>query len=1364
MRTLAILLALFTSLSASARPLSADAVPEPLKPWVDWVLHEHSELACPVRYLQDTRDCVWPGELSLDVTANGALFQQTVTVYRKSRVRLPGDHETWPDKVYAEQTAMTLLDLDGRPAVELMPGEYRLRGVFSWDSMPAAIALSPRTGIVRYRIDGAEVRLPQIRDGKLWLRDGVAGATHKAPEDSLSMQVYRLVEDGHPARVLTHMALEVSGTQRELVLGRPLLDGLLPLRLDSKLPARLEPDGSLRVQVRPGRWSVRVHARHPANLSRLQAATQDAPWPSSEVWVFRAAPQDRMVEVEGPTQVDPRQVMLPSDWGQLPAYRMPQGQPFALNVIRRGDPQPEPDNLRLERDLWLDFDGGGFTLRDQISGRMTSGWRLAVDQGIELGRVTIGDKAQFITRLADDPRHGVEVRRGDLDLSAEARIGADRGDLPATGWGRDFQQVGANLHLPPGWRLLAVSGVDNVPDSWVQGWTLYDVFLVLIVTLAVGKLWGWRWSPLALATLLMVWQEPQAPRMIWLYLLAVIALLRVVPDQGRIFRTLKLARLIGLAALLLIVLPFLVQQAREGLYPQLEHYWVAPTSPVAMAPPRPASSPYEAAREVAEQAAGAVSAVVKQRPALSKSSGSYYDRSTALDQVDPNATIQTGPGLPEWRWRSARLSWNGPVAADQRIGIYLLGPRMQLLLNLLMMGLVLLLAWRFLDLRRLHGKWRSSVLLLALLGGFSGNGSAAQFPPAEMLEQLKQRLIEISSEAPRASIQEMALGLGPDRYSASLVVHTAQPTSIPLPVDTSLVTPVKVSIDQASAHQSLYRNAQNQLWLLVPQGAHLVELEVYLPAVNQVQIPLPLRPHRVQAGGEGWTVEGIARNGVAQKQLSLVRVRKDDGAQANELAPSLLPPFLRVERTVRFGIDWEIQTRVLRESPLGVPLSVQIPVVAGASVTSAGLTVRDGRVLVSMAASQREIGWRSRLDPQASLTLTAPAGNQWLETWRADIGPIWHVTTQGIAPVHHQDAGRNWLPAWHPWPGEQITFSVERPAGVTGRTSTIDQSQLVVEPGKRATDATLSFRLRASQGGQRDVVLPEGAALQAVKVDGRTQPIRQQGRQVSLPVVPGVQRYELSWRQQAGISGRWQTPEVDLGGDSVNASLTVNAPRDRWTLWLSGPSLGPAVLFWSIIGVIVVAALILSRIGASYLPVGLVSWLLLGLGLTQVGVLSLLVLVAWFFVIHYRAGLTADTPKTRFNLVQLTIVALSIGAFSVLMWAVQTGLLGYPAMQIQGNGSSAYVLNWYQDRVDEQYPMASVVSVPLFVYRALMMAWALWLAYSLLKWIAWAWEAASRGGLWRSVDFSLRKPKHSDPAKDEGGNSIGHDGETRPEG
>jgi hypothetical protein len=54
-----------------------------------------------------------------------------------------------------------------------------------------------------------------------------------------------------------------------------------------------------------------------------------------------------------------------------------------------------------------------------------------------------------------------------------------------------------------------------------------------------------------------------------------------------------------------------------------------------------------------------------------------------------------------------------------------------------------------------------------------------------------------------------------------------------------------------------------------------------------------------------------------------------------------------------------------------------------------------------------------------------------------------------------------------------------------------------------------------------------------------------------------------------------------------------------------------------------------------------------------------------------------------------------------------------------------------------------VLSVPIGVYRFLMLAWALWLAIALLKWLPWGWECFSSGGIWKPVKLpSIRTKKN----------------------
>ena len=96
-------------------------------------------------------------------------------------------------------------------------------------------------------------------------------------------------------------------------------------------------------------------------------------------------------------------------------------------------------------------------------------------------------------------------------------------------------------------------------------------------------------------------------------------------------------------------------------------------------------------------------------------------------------------------------------------------------------------------------------------------------------------------------------------------------------------------------------------------------------------------------------------------------------------------------------------------------------------------------------------------------------------------------------------------------------------------------------------------------------------------------------------------------------------------------------------------------------------------------------------------------------------------------------------ALATLFFAIQRGLLGSPAMQIAGNDSHASLLRWYQDRADAALPQPWMMSVPLLVYRVAMLAWALWLALTLLRWLRWGWSCFSAGELWRPLRRRVAK-------------------------
>jgi hypothetical protein len=632
--------------------------------------------------------------------------------------------------------------------------------------------------------------------------------------------------------------------------------------------------------------------------------------------------------------------------------------------------------------------------------------------------------------------------------------------------------------------------------------------------------------------------------------------------------------------------------------------------------------------------------------------------------------------------------------------------------------------------------------LLPLLLALPGPVRAADFPSPALLAELQNRLLEKDQCFPDcAALEQLDVSLSPDRLRLDLSIAAQIEAGVPLPGDARFWLPETITVDGQPA-PALLRTG-NTFWLPVSPGRHRLQLQGRLIEQATVQLPLPLPPQRITAQAQGWSVEGIRPDGSAENQLQFKRLR-DQASQGSvpALESGVLPPFLLVERTLLLGLVWKVETRVSRISPPGAAVVLELPLLPGESVTTDGVRSRNGRVQLNLAAHQQTLTWESFLERTEALVLRHAETSQWTEIWRVDISPIFHLEYDGLPVILHQQGDR-WYPTWHPWPGEEVRLAISRPAGVPGQTLTIDRATLEFSPGRRAADATLTLDLRSSQGGQHTVTLPPGAELQEVKVGNVIQPIRQEGRSVVLPITPGAQEIVLKWRQPSGISILQQTPEVDLGVASVNTHLDLTLPASRWPLLLGGPRLGPAVLFWSVLLIIVLAAFALSRTGLS--PLRFHQWLLLGIGMSQSNVYGVVLVVAWLLVLDRRGKVQPGMNHDYFNAMQCGLVLLTILALTALVGAVSRGLLGHPDMNIVGNGSSATLLRWYQDISPEKLPRARLLSIPMYVYRLAMLAWALWLSFTLIGIIRWGWRQFSQPALWYKSKSKQPPPRSPIP-------------------
>ena len=619
---------------------------------------------------------------------------------------------------------------------------------------------------------------------------------------------------------------------------------------------------------------------------------------------------------------------------------------------------------------------------------------------------------------------------------------------------------------------------------------------------------------------------------------------------------------------------------------------------------------------------------------------------------------------------------------------------------------------------------------------------------ASELQAIRDHLYPAPACAPRCSaLAQMRVQAGTDRMTLLLLVHAQALVQVPLPAhdtaDNWRVDTILLDGQPATTR----RDEDGLLWALVPAGIHTVQLQGPLGQGTSIRLPLPSTPGMLQIESAPWTAEGLNAQGIPQEGvLTLSRQAQRQAGTAIQVlthVPDALPGFVQVDRTLMMDERWRMVTRISRRSVSQAPVRVRFALLPGESVNDERVTVRDGVAELSLGLL-REMVVESTLPISPAFDWRAlPAQNQ-IETWSMRYGPTWHLHWQGVPPTQYVQGGRL-LPRWTPWPGETLHVRALQPVAIAGPTLTLESEQTEVTPGAQSTLVKSTLVLRASLAGTQRVQLPERAVLLELALDGTNVPLQVSGQTVDLPVLPGSHELTLRWRQPVGTDGifnHFRTQALSLPLPGVNAVTRLSLPPSRVVLLTGGPDLGPAVRFWGLFLLLVAGAMVFGRVRD--MPLGRVGWLLLLLGVAPMSLLGALLVAGWFFALawlphrtwlarrmaranglidpHRLTPVTRQHDRTLKTLVPWLLGLLSFVALAVLFSTIKTSLLGYPDLLVTGNGSTHLNLNWYQDRFADRPESGWAITVSLTAYRVMMLAWALWLAFSVLKWIRWGWQ------------------------------------------
>ncbi len=1348
-------------------------VPPALESWIPWVM-DNSSHNCPRPMSSDeSRSCGLAGTLRLSVTAGGAEFSQLSLRYTKGKIELPGSSDSaWPMDVSVNGNPAAVLPGENGPVVYLPAGSARIVGHFAWAKAPERLRVPASMPLV-FSKDGVDVAAPEREGDELWL--GRAQSSERMA-DALEVQVHRLLTDGLPMQLQTEIDLRVSGEAREVTFGPALLPGFAPLTLGGDLNSKLNPDGSLSVQLRPGEWKLYLTARALTPMTELVLAPAVGAWPAEESLSFQSDASLRSVQLDGLAAVDPKQASVPDAWVNFPVYLFTPDAKLRINIDSRGRDAAAPNRLSLTREMWLAFSGDSFSTKDYLSGEMVRDWRVSMRAPYVMTRGQSPDSSGtlqplLVTKSATGT--GVEVRSTQLNLTAASRIDGT-GRFPATGYDGTVERAQITLNTPPGWLLIAATGATEAPSAWLDRWNVYTAFSIALCALAGWRLGGWKLGAAVLAYAVITAFEYGAP-LLWLLGLLLLGLLARQVKAPRWQLALRVLGMLGFAVLLLQSLSFAERQARLALHPQLEFDEIGVgQSPLSYAskatyhdgghaeqnmavnapPPPPPPAPIASAAPAEELAEVQVTG-----GRISEQSQQNNVSRKQMNRYAANSIVQAGAAEPNWHWQSYSIEIAGPITPEQTLHLLLMPPWLTTLMRLSALGLLAFALWCVArpgpqsNLGKPLAWWQSwqretpapptsatassiSALALILLSalllcGPTQHAYAQATPDAALLEELKTRLTRAPQCAPNCvAISSAQVQLSGDAFSMNVMAQVGTRSLISLPNGERSLSNTRLTVDGSAAEFA--RRSEGSAELVLEAGMHVITLSGTARA-DRVTLDFPLQPNRVQLQLNGWEAGGVRDEKLTSGTLDLVRSQRAVASDTGGKTTSQFPPYVRVLRQLRFDLEWRVETTVQRLTNIESGLTVRVPLLPGERPLGAAVQVVDGAALVPMQANESETQFSAALDLLPEIQLRAPLQADRVEVWTVESSPVWHVDFAGVPlSLTPLGTGNDDLQLrFDPLPEEVLTLKLSRPEAATGPAYRIDAVTVETKPGARARDTTLSFTLAATQGGRHSIRLPGAAELLSVSKNEANLTLRLRDSALELPVDPGENRYVINFREAQALAADLRLPAIDLKLPSANIRLNLQLPNSRWLLWAHGPTLGPAVLYWATLIVVLLMSLGLAKSGRTALGFG--AWALLGLGLTGFGWQAFMLVALWFLALQWRMQHGSSLSDWPHRLMQIALAGLSVAALLCIVGGAMNGLLDNLDMQVVGNGSSATSLRWFADQAPGLLPSAGALTLPSWSYKALMLAWALWLAFALLRWLRYAWLAFGTGGFWRPL-------------------------------
>ena len=126
----------------------------------------------------------------------------------------------------------------------------------------------------------------------------------------------------------------------------------------------------------------------------------------------------------------------------------------------------------------------------------------------------------------------------------------------------------------------------------------------------------------------------------------------------------------------------------------------------------------------------------------------------------------------------------------------------------------------------------------------------------------------------------------------------------------------------------------------------------------------------------------------------------------------------------------------------------------------------------------------------------------------------------------------------------------------------------------------------------------------------------------------------------------------------------------------------------------------------------------------------------WFLAIWFKSRTKEKINRPwLYRLGQLVLTGITLLVLYVLVSTIVSALTNDPNMYIVGAKYLEDWFTWFSDEISGEVPSPWILSFPMWVYFVLILAWVMWLVFTLLQWMRAWWESLKTPVLWVPINF-----------------------------